>query len=456
VAEPTRTASAADIHLDSVDFQFLDPPEPGAHARLTVQLSNSARLDSGPVLVSIPSDWFASYAMIGTIPSVLDDSTTDMGERTFRLASFGGNSVMTFELHVTATDEVTDPPHVAVRVSPSELIGESTPRTEAPLPRPGPAMRIDVPRLQLHAGVMQVSWEPPPRVVGQIRGTANVSTGNTVLVGHLTGASGNVFGHLDRLEPGDRIAVESRGLPYEFTVSRKFTGSNTDSSPIQPTDTPRLTLMTCAGIWNPFTRDYSERLWVIAEPPDLAAQTIAAAAATATAEAATATAEATPEPTETPTLEPPTPTPYAGEPSPSGGLGNTRADLGRALGAPLGESAGGLAVFRSRGIEYHVAFSPEPERAELLVELPARTLSFAAAVQESRRLLPLDTQPRLSAPEGNDRFVIERFTSPSLAEALGDGDFLVMYIRDRQGNITRLAVSLSDEVDELYKTVTSR
>src|SRR5207237_239287 len=47
------------------------------------------------------------------------------------------------------------------------------------------------------------------------------------------------------------------------------------SLPIEPSDEPRLTLMTCSGVWDPVRRDYSHRLWVIAEPPELASATLA-------------------------------------------------------------------------------------------------------------------------------------------------------------------------------------
>src|SRR5207247_1826725 len=79
----------------------------------------------------------------------------------------------------------------------------------------------------------------------------------------------------DHREPGDKGAGASRGLPYEFGVSRIVRSSNPDTEPMQPDeDDPRLTLMTCAGVWTPITRDYSERLWVIAEAPEAAEATI--------------------------------------------------------------------------------------------------------------------------------------------------------------------------------------
>jgi signal transduction histidine kinase len=84
-------------------------------------------------------------------------------------------------------------------------------------------------------------------------------------------------------------------------------------------------------------------------------------------------------------------------------------------------------VFRQPGREFHVVFTPDPPRAALLAEILAsdRPLTFDAAVREARKLFPADTTPRAAAPEGNSQFVVERFTSASLAQALGDGDFSV-------------------------------
>src|SRR5262245_65761723 len=47
-------------------------------------------------------------------------------------------------------------------------------------------------------------------------------------------------------------------------------------------------------------------------------------------------------------------------------------DLGKLFGAPLGETAAKLVVFRQPGREYHVHFTPDPPRAAMLVVLTAR------------------------------------------------------------------------------------
>jgi LPXTG-site transpeptidase (sortase) family protein len=318
--------------------------------------------------------------------------------------------------------------------------------TYAPIPRPGPVMAIDIPRLKLHSSVVQTTWEPPPFNVGQLKNTANITLGNTVLIGHLTGAAGNVFAHLDELEPGDEITAMSRGLPYTFVVSGTFQTSNIDRVPMQPADDSRLTLMTCAGIWNPLTHDYSERLWVVAEPPDQAAVTIASAQATATVVAeATATALAA-LPTETPI---PVPTPFTGEPSLPGGIGNSRISLEKTFGLATGETSGKLVVFRPVDREVRVRFSPDPPRASMLAEFFKAAMSFDAAVGESRKLFPADTAPRSAAPEGNQQIVVERFTSPTLALVLGSADFSVIYTRDTTGAITSIVLGPGDDIDAL-------
>jgi LPXTG-site transpeptidase (sortase) family protein len=445
---PTVVVTAADLSLVSTDFRFLDPPEPGAHARLAFSVTNNAAGPSGRVLLGIPAAWFEDYQVIGTGPAVSEDRTDDLGLRTFSFPPINANATVSMELHVTALGESTQAPTVQVLLEHGDAIGDAQPSTQAPPPRPGPVMSIDIPRLKLHSGVVQTDWEAPSFTVGQIRGSANVTLGNTVLIGHLTGAAGNVFAHLDELKPGDEITTVSRGLPYSFVVSRMFESSNADSTPIQPADDARLTLMTCAGIWNPFTHDYSDRLWVIAEPPEQAAETIATAAVTATAVAAsTATAVAL-EPTATPV-----PTPYAGEPSLPGGIGNTRANLEKTLGKATGETSGKLVVFHESGREFHVAFTPDPPRAALLSEIPApgARLTFDVAVKDARKFFPSDAQPRAAAPEGNAQFVVERFSSPSLQLALGNGDFSVVYTRDAQGSITSIVVGLGDDYEALIK-----
>jgi hypothetical protein len=108
-------------------------------------------------------------------------------------------------------------------------------------------------------------------------------------------------------------------------------------------------------------------------------------------------------------------------------------------------------VFRQPGRDYHVQFTPDPPRAAMVAELLTTPLSFDAAVRESRKLFPSDTRPVADAPEGNSQFIVERFSSASLAEALGltSGDFSVVYTRDPRGAITSIILGLGDDFDAL-------
>ena len=462
-ATPVIVVTADDLSLDASDFRFLDPPEPGAHARLALSLTNHSTAPSDRILLGIPQKWFDSYSIIGTAPAVSADQTTDDGLRTFSFPPVPGGETVAMELHVTAIVEGTTPPKVTLELPDGSVIAEADKlSTLAPTPRPGPVMGIDIPRLKLKTGVVQTAWEPPPFTVGQIKGTANISQGNSVLVGHLTGAAGNVFAHLDELQPGDEITATSRGLPYSFVVSKIFTAENVDQTPMAPQDdADQLTLMTCAGVWNPFTHDYSERLWVVAEPPDRARVTIAQVAATATARAtagmaatATALVDATSTALALPTATP-VPTPYAGEPSAPGGIGNTRPNLEKAFGFATGEtSISRLAVFRPKDApprEVHVHFTPDPQRAALVSIAFNAPVAFDAAVAESRKLLPTDTRSRTATPEGNSQFIVERFVSASLEQAFGNGNFSVIYTREARGAITGVILGLGDDLTALME-----
>ena len=138
----------------------------------------------------------------------------------------------------------------------------------------------------------------------------------------------------------------------------------------------------------------------------------------------------------------------------AGGLGNTRSDLDSTYGPPAGETPDHLVVYRKNNIEYHVGFVPDPNaRAALIVELPqqnAQAWTQEQALTEGHKLLPKDVQPPNPQPEGTDQFVVERYTSQTLAQALPaqvftankgqPGQFLVVYVKDsaQGGRITRI------------------
>ena len=185
------------------------------------------------------------------------------------------------------------------------------------------------------------------------------------------------------------------------------------------------------------------------QPPAQAAPAPAAAGATS---APTQPAQAAPAPG-APSAAPaaPSPTPFAGQVASAGGLGNTRSDFDAAYGPPSGETPEHLVVYRKNAFEYHVGFAPDSSgRAALVVLLPQQnqTLTLEQAQAEAHKLLPKDAQPPNQTPEGNNQFAVERYTSQTLAQALPPeaftanngqpGQFLLVYVKDQQGRITRV------------------
>jgi LPXTG-site transpeptidase (sortase) family protein len=267
---PTATPSISDLKLTDSAFIFDDPPEPGAHVRLTLSIHNPTDQDSDRVSVALPTNWLPGYKLETTSPSLIDGQQAS-GALRLSFAGPPAGSDLDVTLGFVTTDEVIDSPNLTVTDSYTRQVGKAHPPTQAPPARPGPIYSIDIPRLKLHTGVVPVEWEPPLFVVGQVRGSANVTLGNSVLVGHVRGAAGyNVFDHLDQVQVGDKITANSRGQAYDFIVSDTQVLPEDDPSPTVATRTPRLTLMTCTGQWNPVAQDYPDRLWVIAEPADTA------------------------------------------------------------------------------------------------------------------------------------------------------------------------------------------
>ena len=301
--QPTRAPDAEaqgtaiqSVRVVQAALQFIDPPGPGAHARLAVTLANGADTSGQPIVVGIPADWLDRYRIIGAIPPVLDDHAEDDGYRYFDFPGGASGTDVTVELHVVATDEsVVSPaagvvtPTVRLALRDGASLGEWAADITVPPPPPGPVRALAVPRLDIKTGVVDTGWEPPAFVAGQISSTAALGAGNAVIIGHRSGRAGNVFARLIGARLGDQIVAASHGEEQRYVVSEIRTLPGTDTTPIEPAETPRVTLMTCVGAWNPFTGDYSHRLWVVAEPPALARATLHATVARASQIAATAT-----------------------------------------------------------------------------------------------------------------------------------------------------------------------
>lgn len=147
----------------------------------------------------------------------------------------------------------------------------------------------------------------------------------------------------------------------------------------------------------------------------------------------------------------------------AGGLGNTRSDLDSAYGGPVGETPERLVVYRKNNFEFHVGFVPDINgRAALIAQLPQQSnqgLPLEQAQAEGHKLLPKDAQPPNQTPEGNNQFAVERYSSPSLGQALPPevfsanggtpGQLMAVYVKDPQGRITRWIVGAGNDPNAL-------
>lgn len=135
--------------------------------------------------------------------------------------------------------------------------------TPVVLPTPGAQhpTRIVIAKIGVDAPVVQGDgWEELKYAVGHHIGSALPGTrGNLVLAAH-DDVFGQIFRHLEDLEPGDRIAIHTQDRVFTYIVRDKRIVEPTEVSVMAPTHEPMATLITCY----PYGID-SHRLIVFAE-----------------------------------------------------------------------------------------------------------------------------------------------------------------------------------------------
>lgn len=102
-------------------------------------------------------------------------------------------------------------------------------------------------------------------------GPAPGKPGSAVIAGHLDGANTPeaVFYDLDKLKPGDIVEVKDQGgAMMQFKVVRTtlydYKAPTTEIF-ISDASKARLNIITCAGVWDPIKKIYSQRLVVFTE-----------------------------------------------------------------------------------------------------------------------------------------------------------------------------------------------
>jgi sortase A len=115
-----------------------------------------------------------------------------------------------------------------------------------PTPAPDQAVRLQIPRLNLDAPVVQGDgWEQLKKGVGQHIGSANPGQdGNVVLTAH-NDVYGELFRYLDQLQPGDNLIVYSQQRQYVYLVDRTEIVTPTAVEVMASTGSPTVTLISC-------------------------------------------------------------------------------------------------------------------------------------------------------------------------------------------------------------------
>ena len=120
----------------------------------------------------------------------------------------------------------------------------------ANLPAPTPSIeqviRIEIPAVRLDAPVVQGDgWEQLKKGVAQHIGSADPGQdGNVVLSAH-NDVYGELFRHLDRLQPGDVVRLHTPQREYEYMVERTQIVEPTAVEVMASTGAPTVTLISC-------------------------------------------------------------------------------------------------------------------------------------------------------------------------------------------------------------------
>jgi sortase A len=146
------------------------------------------------------------------------------------------------------------PPHQAIPFA-------QPPPEQRPAPSYPAATRIVISAIDVDAPVIQGDgWEELKQGVGHHPGSAQPGeAGNVVLSGH-NDIFGQVFRHLEKLEPGDEITLYAGDQPYYYEVVDKQAVDPTEVEVMDATAEPTLTLITC----HPYLVD-TQRLVVFAQ-----------------------------------------------------------------------------------------------------------------------------------------------------------------------------------------------
>ena len=134
--------------------------------------------------------------------------------------------------------------------------------------------RVVIPSLKINTSVVlkpysELSWDLTTlgQDVAHLGDIPNqTSVNNIVMAGHVTVRDGSngPFRYLWKLVPGDRILLEVGNSTYTYTVREQVLVYPDETSVLEDTQTPQLTLITCTT-WNEETLSYLRRRVIVAD-----------------------------------------------------------------------------------------------------------------------------------------------------------------------------------------------
>lgn len=109
------------------------------------------------------------------------------------------------------------------------------------------ALRLIIPKLELDQTIVQgTDWEALKQGVGQVQNGTNPGDeqGNVVFAAH-NDIYGELFRHLDELEPGDQFQIQTRNRSYTYIISRWETVAPTAVEVMDNRGGATATLISC-------------------------------------------------------------------------------------------------------------------------------------------------------------------------------------------------------------------
>lgn len=144
----------------------------------------------------------------------------------------------------------------------------------------GLPIRLKIPKIKVDAAIEYVGLnskgemgipKTPRNTAWYNLGPRPGEIGSAAIAGHVnwyTGAKA-VFANLNKLKPGDKITVQDdKGATISFVVRKVRTYDLKESASevfVSSDGKAHLNLITCVGVWNKRTKQYSKRLVVFAD-----------------------------------------------------------------------------------------------------------------------------------------------------------------------------------------------